>query len=43
MDEWIGSVIRAMYEDATTKVRLNGREREQCFQCQGGSASGICS
>ena len=26
MDEWIVSVIRAMYEDATTKVRLNGRE-----------------
>ena len=23
---WIVSVIRAMYEDATTKVRLNGRE-----------------
>ena len=26
VDEWIVSVIRAMYEDATTKVRLNGRE-----------------
>ena len=26
LDEWIVSVIRAMYEDATTKVRLNGRE-----------------
>ena len=25
MDEWIVSVIRAMYEDVTTKVRLNGR------------------
>ena len=25
VDEWIVSVIRAMYEDATTKVRLNGR------------------
>ena len=24
--EWIVSVIRAIYEDATTKVRLNGRE-----------------
>ena len=24
--EWIVSVIRAMYEDATTKVKLNGRE-----------------
>ena len=23
---WIVSVIKAMYEDATTKVRLNGRE-----------------
>ena len=27
VDEWIVSVIRAMYEDATTKVKLNGRER----------------
>ena len=26
VDEWIVSVIRAMYEDATTNVRLNGRE-----------------
>ena len=26
MDEWIVSVIRAMYEDATTNVWLNGRE-----------------
>ena len=26
VDEWIVSVMRAMYEDATTKVRLNGRE-----------------
>ena len=26
VDEWIVSVIRAMYEDGTTKVRLNGRE-----------------
>ena len=26
VDEWIVSVIRAMYEDATTKVWLNGRE-----------------
>ena len=26
VDEWIVSVIRAMYEDATTKVKLNGRE-----------------
>ena len=42
VDEWIVSVIRAMYEDATTKVRLNG-ERKQCFQCKGGSTSWICS
>ena len=26
VDEWIVSVIRAMYEDATTKVKLNGIE-----------------
>ena len=26
MDEWIVSVIKAMYEDATTTVRVNGRE-----------------
>ena len=26
MDEWIVSVIRTMYEDATTKVQLNERE-----------------
>ena len=26
MDEWIVSVIKAMYEDATTTVRINGRE-----------------
>ena len=26
VDEWIVSVIRAMYEDVTTKVRLYGRE-----------------
>ena len=28
VNEWIVSVIRAMYEDATTKVKLNGREFE---------------
>ena len=28
VDEWIMSGIRAMYGDATTRVRLNGRERE---------------
>ena len=26
VDEWIVSVIKAMNEDATTEVRLNGRE-----------------
>ena len=26
VDEWIVSVIKAMYEDATTTVRVNGRE-----------------
>jgi len=26
VDEWIVSVIKAMYENATTKMRLNGRE-----------------
>ena len=26
VDEWIVSVTKAMYEDASTKVRLNGRE-----------------
>ena len=27
VDEWIVSVIKAMYEDATTKVRVNGKVR----------------
>ena len=26
VDEWIVSVIKAMYEDASTKVRMNGRK-----------------
>ena len=26
LDEWIVSVVRAMYEDATTVVRVNGRD-----------------
>ena len=26
LDEWIVSMIRTMYKDVTTKVRLNGRE-----------------
>ena len=25
VDEWIVSVIKAMYEDASTQVRMNGR------------------
>ena len=32
VDEWIVSVIRAMYEDATTKGAIKW-ERKQCFQC----------
>ena len=42
VDEWIVSVIRAMYEDATTKVKLNGRE-SKAFSVRVGGASGICS
>ena len=26
VDEWIVSVMKAMYEDASTKVRMNGRK-----------------
>ena len=26
VDDWIVSVIKAMYEDVTTRVKLNGRE-----------------
>ena len=26
VDDWIVSVIKAMYEDATTRVKLNDRE-----------------
>ena len=26
VDKWIVSVIKAMYEDASTMVRMNGRE-----------------
>ena len=26
VDDWIVSVIKAMFEDATTRVKLNGRE-----------------
>ena len=36
------SVIRAMYEDATTKVRLNGRE-SNAFSVKVGYTSWICS
>ena len=28
-DEWIVSVIKAVYEDASTKVRMNGRDSER--------------
>ena len=28
VDEWIVSMIKAMYEDATTTVRVNGRENK---------------
>ena len=47
VDEWIVSVIKAMYEDATTTVKVNGRESKafsvrvgvhQGLQCQSGSA-----
>ena len=40
MDEWIVSVINAMYEDATTTVRVNGRE-SKAFCVRVGSASGL--
>ena len=39
VDEWIVSVIKAMYEDATTTVRVNGRE-SKAFSVSG-SASGL--
>ena len=29
VNEWKVSVIKAMYEDAMTKVKVNGRERER--------------
>ena len=28
MDEWMVAVMKAMYEDASMKVRVNGRGRE---------------
>ena len=34
------SVIKAMYEDATTTVRVNGRENKG-LKCPSGSASGL--
>ena len=40
VDEWIVLVIKAMYEDATTTVRVNGRE-SKAFSVQSGSASGL--
>ena len=36
--EWIVSVIKAMYEDATTTVRVNGRE-SKAFSVRVGCAS----
>ena len=41
VDEWIVSVIKAMYEDATTTVRVNGRESKAFSVRVGGSASGL--
>ena len=40
VDEWTVSVIKAMYEDATTTVRFNGRESKalvsewECIRAQ---------
>ena len=42
VDEWIVSVIRKMYEDATTKVRLNGR-KNNAFSVRVGVHLYICS
>ena len=33
VSEWVVLVIREMYKDATTTVRLNGRESRAFFQC----------
>ena len=43
VDEWIVSVIKAMYEDATTKVRLNGRESNAFSVKVRVHQSGLCS
>ena len=41
LDEWIVSVIKAMYEDASTKVRLmNGREN-RAFNVKVGVHQGL--
>ena len=37
MDEWIVSVIKAMYEDALTKVRMNGWESKAFNVRDGGT------
>ena len=41
VDEWIVSVIKAMYEDATTTVRVNGRE-SKVFSVRVGVHQGLC-
>ena len=42
VDEWIVSVIKAMYEDASTKVRMNGRE-SRAFNVKVGVHKGLSS
>ena len=42
VDEWIVSVIKAMYEDAPTKVRMNGGE-SKAFNVEVGGAPGLVS
>ena len=41
VDEWIVSVKKAMYEDATTTVSEGKWEKKQGLQCQSRSASGL--
>ena len=41
MDEWTVSVIKAMYEDASTKVRMNWRE-SKAFNVRVGVHHSIC-
>ena len=40
VDEWIVSVIKAMYEDASTRVRMNGRE-SGAFKVKVGVEQGV--